>query len=111
MPEWTFVTNHGRVLSYIAQYPLTTTAREIAIEVGITERTAHKIITDLEAAGYITKTKVGRRNQYKINPRVLSRRSRDARDAAVADILDGLGWKVRKKRTKTAKPVGNETPR
>lgn len=91
------MTNHGRVLSYIARYPLTTTVRELTIEVGITERTVHKIIIDLEAAGYITRTKVGRRNQYKINPSVLSRRLRNVRDAAVADILEGLGWKGRKK--------------
>ena len=64
--KWTFITNHGLVLSHIAQNP-SITAREIALTIGITERTTHKIITDLEQANYITKTKVGRRNIYDVN--------------------------------------------
>jgi len=64
--KWTFITNHGLVLSHIAQNP-SITAREIALTIGITERTTHKIITDLEHSNYITKTKVGRRNIYDVN--------------------------------------------
>ena len=51
-PKWTFITNHGLVLSYISHHP-TSTAREIANHIGVTERTTHKIISDLEYAGYI----------------------------------------------------------
>ena len=58
MAEWTFVTNHALVLASIAK-KRDQTAREIGDEVGVTERTAHKIILDLEKDGYITKTKVG----------------------------------------------------
>ena len=64
--KWTFITNHGLVLSHIAQNPKIT-AREIALTVGITERTTHKIITDLEYSNYIAKTRIGRRNIYEVN--------------------------------------------
>ena len=64
--KWTFITNHGLVLSHIAQNPKIT-AREIALTVGITERTTHKIITDLEQSNYISKTRIGRRNIYEVN--------------------------------------------
>lgn len=107
MPEWTFVTNHSRVLSYIARYPMLTTVREMAIELDITERTVHKIITDLEDAGYITRIKVGRRNQYEVNYEVLSQKPTDGLDVVVADILKGLGWEGKKKRTR--KPKTNKT--
>ena len=43
--------------------------RTVAQQVGITERAAQLIVADLEAAGYITRTRVGRRNHYAIKPR------------------------------------------
>ena len=55
---WTFITNHGLVLSYIFKNP-SHTAREISNEIGITERSAHNIIIDLESVGYIIKQKQG----------------------------------------------------
>jgi hypothetical protein len=67
MAKWTFITNHGFVLGYIARNPRST-ARVIAQAVGITERTAHKIIAELVEAGYISRKRVGRQNQYRINP-------------------------------------------
>jgi DNA-binding IclR family transcriptional regulator len=60
------VTNHGRVLVSIAADP-DARVRDIAEEVGITERTAAQIVNDLEQAGYLTKTRVGRRNRYEID--------------------------------------------
>jgi len=66
MAKWTFITNHGLVLASIAKNP-DKTAREIGDDAGVTERTAHKIIMDLEKEGYITKTKVGTRNAYTIH--------------------------------------------
>jgi len=51
MADWSFITNHGLVLAAIAKHPRST-ARELGDDVGITERTAHKIIIDLEEAGY-----------------------------------------------------------
>ena len=95
MAEWTFITNHGLVLASIAKNP-EKTAREISIDVGITERTAHKIIIDLEAAGYITKTKLGRQNKYRIHPGVPIKD--EVSDAAVGELLGMLGWKYRKRK-------------
>ena len=62
---WSFLTNHGRVLLCIAHDP-GVRLRDIAVRVGITERSAYGIVTDLAAAGYITKVKDGRRNSYVI---------------------------------------------
>ena len=50
MADWTFITNHGLVLAAIAKNPQST-ARQIGDAVGITERTAHKLILDLEQGG------------------------------------------------------------
>jgi biotin operon repressor len=69
MADWSFFTNHGLVLATIAKQPKST-AREIGDAVGITERTAHKIINDLESEGYITKIKTGRKNRYRIHSNV-----------------------------------------
>ena len=88
MPNWTFITNHGLVLASIAKNP-EKTAREIGDDVGITERTAHKIITDLAEEGYITITKVGVNNTYTINPDLQIKSS----DASVGELLIMLGWK------------------
>jgi DNA-binding Lrp family transcriptional regulator len=103
MAEWSFITNHGLVLATIAKHPQST-AREIGDIVGITERAAHKIIKDLDEAGYITKTRVGRRNEYKIHPDVPLKD--ESSDSAVGELLVMLGWKRRgrkeqKARTKT----------
>jgi DNA-binding Lrp family transcriptional regulator len=62
-PSWTFLTNHAHVLLTIAAEP-EVRIRDIAAEVGITERAAHRIVADLEEAGYLKVTKVGRRNEY-----------------------------------------------
>ena len=59
--QWTFLSNHGHVLIFLAQNPQAR-IRDIAAAVGITERSAQIILADLEAAGYLTKIKVGRRN-------------------------------------------------
>ena len=65
-PRWSLVTNHGHVLAYIAADP-DARLRDIAEHVGVTERTAVQIVNDLEQAGYLTKTRVGRRNRYQID--------------------------------------------
>ena len=62
-PSWTFLTNHAHVLLTIAAEP-EIRIRDIASEVGVTERAAHRIVADLEEAGYLKVTKVGRRNEY-----------------------------------------------
>jgi hypothetical protein len=65
MAGWSFLTNHGRVLLCIAHDP-GVRLRDIAASVGITERSAYAIVTDLAAAGYAVKQKDGRRNRYQI---------------------------------------------
>jgi predicted transcriptional regulator len=62
---WTFLTNHALVLIVIAREP-DLRIRDIAASVGITERAAQQIVRDLEEAEYLTVTKRGRRNTYKI---------------------------------------------
>ena len=63
--SWSFLTNHARVMLCISSDP-GIRLRDIAARLGITERSAYGIVTDLAAAGYITKMKDGRRNQYEI---------------------------------------------
>ena len=65
---WTFLTNHAHVLILLAREGALV-LREVAQRVGITERAVQRIIRDLEAAGYLQRERVGRKNTYKINPR------------------------------------------
>ena len=67
MDRWTFLTNHAHVLLAIAQDP-EIRMKDAAVKVGITERAAQRILADLLDAGYVTRDKVGRRNQYQIRP-------------------------------------------
>ncbi|WP_372728821.1 helix-turn-helix transcriptional regulator [Nocardioides sp.] len=65
--SWTFLTNHGHVLVALSRDPRAR-IRDLALSVGITERSAQLILADLEEAGYVTKEKVGRRNEYRLHP-------------------------------------------
>jgi len=69
MEGWSFLTKHGRVLLCIAHDP-GVRLRDIAASVGITERSAYDIVSDLAAAGYAVKRKHGRRNRYQIQARL-----------------------------------------
>jgi len=60
---WTFLTNHSHVLICLRRNP-ELRLRDIGDLVGITERSVFNIVNDLEAAGYIERRKVGRRNEY-----------------------------------------------
>lgn len=64
-PRWTFLTNHSHVLILISRNP-NVVLRQVAIEVGITERAVQRIIADLEEAGILEREKVGRQNRYRI---------------------------------------------
>jgi DNA-binding MarR family transcriptional regulator len=66
--KWGFLTNHAQVLLCIAEDP-GILLREIGDRVGITERAAHRIVIELEEAGYVAREKHGRRNRYTIEPR------------------------------------------
>jgi DNA-binding Lrp family transcriptional regulator len=65
-PAWAFLTRHAQVLVCIANDP-GMRLRDIGDRVAITERATHRIVTELAAAGYITRTRTGRRNNYTIN--------------------------------------------
>lgn len=66
MSEWLFLTNQARVLLFISRNPAST-ARRIAQAVGITERATQRLIRDLDEAGYITRKRVGRHNEYVVH--------------------------------------------
>jgi DNA-binding Lrp family transcriptional regulator len=91
MPEWKFLTNHALVLCLIAQHPRIT-AREISASIGITEKATRNIINNLEADGYVTKKREGRRIKYRVDPD-LPLRSDTQQDRAIGDLLETLGWK------------------
>ena len=84
-PRWTFLTNHAQVLLCIADDP-GIRLREIGALVGITERTAHSIVVELEESGYVARRRNGRRNHYTVKshlplPDALARKQR------VGDLL------------------------
>ena len=64
---WTFLSNHAHVLICLAQDP-ELRIRDLALRVGITERGAQRILSELSAEGYVSKQRVGRRNRYVIHP-------------------------------------------
>jgi DNA-binding IscR family transcriptional regulator len=92
-PAWTFLTNHAQVLACIAGDP-GIRLRDIADHVAITERAAHRIVTELATAGYITRARQGRRNNYTINA-ATSLPDPVARDQNVGDLLALLNHKPR----------------
>jgi len=100
MPEWTFLTNHALVLSYIARHSRIT-ARDLANAIDITERTTRKIIADLLDTGYIDKKREGRRNRYRVNLDLALRHPVHG-ETAVGDLLGALGWRRRKKTVKSS---------
>jgi predicted ArsR family transcriptional regulator len=65
-PGWTFVTNHTQVLLCIARDP-DIRLRDVAAEIGITERAVQRIVAELVEAGFLERRRVGRRNQYVVN--------------------------------------------
>jgi predicted ArsR family transcriptional regulator len=83
--NWGFLTNHARVLLYIANDP-GARLRDIAAGLGITERSAHGIIADLTQAGYVVKYRDGRRNRYQIEAH-LPLAEPGTREPAVGEVL------------------------
>jgi len=85
---WTFVTSHTQVLLCIARDP-NVRMRDVAATVGITERAAQRILADLVESGYVERTRVGRRNHYKINEgRTMRHVSQDGHE--IGELLDLL---------------------
>ena len=95
MMSWTFLTNHARVLLCIAHDP-GVRLRDIAASLGITERSAHGIVTDLAEAGYLVKQKDGRRNRYQIQAHLPlpEPTSRERTVGEVLTLLAGTGARL-----------------
>jgi DNA-binding Lrp family transcriptional regulator len=88
MPEWTFLSSHARVLLSIARDP-EIRLREIGEQVGITERAAHRIVSELVDAGYLARERHGRRNRYAIR-HDLPLPDEIARSRRIGDLLEVL---------------------
>ncbi len=102
MKDWNFITNHGLMLLYISQHPQCTT-REMASTIKATERTVHRVLIDLEKEGYITRQRTGRGNIYQINT-AQDLKHELIRDSVVADLLDLLSLKRKRKRQVSSHP-------
>ena len=85
MADWSFLTSHARVLMCIAHDP-GARLRDIAASLGITERSAYGIVTELTEAGYVVKQKDGRRNRYQIQAH-LPLPEPTSRERTVGEIL------------------------
>lgn len=88
MTEWTFLTNHGHTLVYLTRNP-DVRLRDLADAVGITERTAQRIVSELVDAGYVRRVRNGRRNTYAVNPQRPLRHPIEE-EHAVGDLLEAL---------------------
>ncbi|CAL9342788.1 hypothetical protein SUDANB6_00304 [Streptomyces sp. enrichment culture] len=87
---WTFLTNHARVLAAIAEDP-NSRIRDIAAHCRLTERAVQKIISDLEQGGYLSHTRQGRSNTYRIEPGVPLRHPAEVEaGVTVAELLSVL---------------------
>lgn len=83
--SWTFLTNHGHVLVRLS-LDADARIRDIAADVGITERAAQAIVMDLERDGYLTKSKEGRRNHYVVHHELGFRHPAET-DFPIGDLL------------------------
>jgi hypothetical protein len=104
MATWSFLTNHARVLVCIAHDP-GARLRDIAAMLGITERSAFSIICDLVEAGYVDRTKDGRRNRYEIRSD-LPLRETIGRERTIGEVLDILVGATEQERTSEAGATG-----
>lgn len=88
MGQWTFITNHARVLLVIARDP-SVRLRDIAATLDITERAAQRIVTELVDEGYLTRKREGRRNTYKVHPKK-PMRAPQVRQTEIGQVLEIL---------------------
>jgi predicted MarR family transcription regulator len=93
--SWRFVSNHARVLVCLANDP-GARLRDLALALAITDRRVFDIVNELAAAGFVTKTRAGRRNRYEVQADAIWTEV-DGRERSVGDLVDFL--------------VGNSVPR
>jgi DNA-binding MarR family transcriptional regulator len=84
--SWTFITSHAQVLLAAARRP-DASVRELADAAQITERSAYRILADLQKAGYVRRRKTGRENRYEVNP-TLPLGDALVEDELVRDLLE-----------------------
>jgi DNA-binding IclR family transcriptional regulator len=98
---WGFLTGHGQALLFLAREP-DARLRDLAEALGVTERTAFGIMTDLSDGGYVVKHKEGRRNRYEIQTE-LPLPEAVARERSVGEVLDVLVGAKKKPRARRSK--------
>ena len=98
MGDWSFFTNHARVLICVARDP-GIRLRDLAVTIDVTERSAYGIVTDLANAGYVVKEKDGRRNRYHIQSHLPLRES-ISRERTIGEVLNLLVDKRPSKRSR-----------
>ena len=103
MTQWSFLTNHARVLLCIAHDP-GLRLRDMADELGITERSAFAIVSDLTEAGYVVKERDGRRNRYSIQ-RHMPLPDTTGRERTVGEVLNLLVDRKSRSRSTRKTPV------
>ncbi len=90
-PQWTFLSNHAHVLLLLARDP-DIRLRDVATQVGITERAVQRIVADLEEGSYIERERLGRRNRYRVHPDLPLRHPIEAHrriGSLIALVVDG----------------------
>jgi DNA-binding IclR family transcriptional regulator len=86
--NWSFLTNHTHVLVCLNRENATT-VRELALSIGITERSVQRILSELEADGVLTRTKEGRKNSYEINADFQLRHALEGHHT-VAELIEAI---------------------
>lgn len=86
--HWDFLTNHAHVLVCVARDP-GIRLRDIAAAIGITERAAHRIVSELVDEGYVLREREGRRNRYQVKPNLPLRHPLSG-ESEVGDLLEAL---------------------
>lgn len=103
MGDWTFFSNYGHVLVCLAR-DREARLRDVAIQVGITERAVQKIVRDMQDAGYLEISKHGRRNRYRINNRKALRHPLQKR-CTVGQLIQLLNKEPAAKQSPQLKPA------
>jgi hypothetical protein len=106
---WTFLTNHARVLAAVAD-DSHTRIRDIAAHCRLTERAVQKIITELEEAGYLMRTRQGRSNTYRIKSHVPLRHPVEAEAGLTVTTLLTMLASHDEQRSSPAQPHQSATP-
>jgi len=105
MPDYQFLTNHAQVLLCVAHDP-GIRLRDIAQTVGVTERSAHRILSQLAEDGYIVRGRIGRRNVYKVKPELPLRHplTKETEERSIGDLLEVLIGQGGRRRARRRRP-------